>query len=190
MGITARVPARNAVLSPAKFAHIVLFTKQTDRMLAWYSTVLGAEQMFRNDYISFLTYDDEHHRIAFINRPDFADPQPRTVGLAHTAYTYNTLTELAQTWERLKAQGIEPYRMINHGPTTSMYYRDPDGNAVELQVDNFDTNEALNAWFATGGFDRDPIGIYYDMAVVARKLKEGVPEAALRKPLSVAPIAI
>lgn len=190
MGVTARVPARSNVLSPAKFAHIVLFTRQPDRMLAWYSTVLGAEQMFRNEYISFLTYDDEHHRIAFINRPDFADKAPNSVGLAHFAFTYNTLAELAETWGRLKGAGIEPFRQINHGTTTSMYYRDPDGNQVELQVDNFETVEELNEWFASGGFDRDPIGIYYDMADVARKLKEGVPEAALRKPLSVAPIAI
>jgi catechol-2,3-dioxygenase len=26
---------------------------------------------------------------------------------------------------------------IDHGPTTSFYYEDPDGNSVELFVDNF-----------------------------------------------------
>ena len=31
-----------------------------------------------------------------------------------------------------------PVRTINHGPTVSMYYKDPDGNQVELQVDVFD----------------------------------------------------
>jgi len=190
MGVTARVPARNNVLSPARLAHIVLFTKQPERMLAWYARVLGAEQMFRNDYIAFLTYDDEHHRIAFINRPNLVDKAPNSVGLAHFAFTYNTLQELADTWERLRAEGIEPFRQINHGTTTSMYFRDPDGNQVELQVDNFDTVEELNEWFGGGDFDRNPIGIYYDMADVARKLRDGVPEKALRKPLSVAPIAL
>jgi len=29
--------------------------------------------------------------------------------------------------------------IVNHRPTTSMYYRDPDGNRVELQIDNFPT---------------------------------------------------
>jgi hypothetical protein len=34
---------------------------------------------------------------------------------------------------------IRPFYSINHGPTTSLYYTDPDGNRVELLVDNFAT---------------------------------------------------
>lgn len=34
----------------------------------------------------------------------------------------------------------------NHGPTTSLYYRDPDGNQIETQVDNFETAEEATAF--------------------------------------------
>ena len=40
---------------------------------------------------------------------------------------------------RLKKQGIVPHTCMNHGFTTSLYYLDPDGNEVEIQVDNFKT---------------------------------------------------
>ena len=47
---------------------------------------------------------------------------------------------------RLKDTGITPYWCINHGFTLSMYYRDPDQNQVELQVDLFDSAASVAAW--------------------------------------------
>ena len=38
--------------------------------------------------------------------------------------------------EALEEVGIQPHVPVQHGPTTSLYYRDPDGNMVELQIDN------------------------------------------------------
>jgi hypothetical protein len=52
--------------------------------------------------------------------------------------------------------GIRPFFCVNHGPTTSMYYRDPDGNRVELQIDNFATAEEGQAWMHSPAFDRNP----------------------------------
>lgn len=41
---------------------------------------------------------------------------------------------------------------VNHGPTTSIYYRDPDGNDIETQVDNFDTTAEADEFFASEAF--------------------------------------
>ena len=48
---------------------------------------------------------------------------------------------------RLKAAGILPYWCINHGPTTSLYYKDPDGNVIELftQIDRM-SDESKGYW--------------------------------------------
>ncbi len=179
----AHVPEPNNVPSPAYFAHIVLYTKQRATMTDWYCKVLGAQVMGDSEGISFLTFDDEHHRVAIIERDGIGDKVPDTVGLAHFAYSYSSLTDLVTVFERLNDFDIAPYRQINHGPTTSLYYRDPDGNAVELQTDNFESIAALNEWFATGAFDREPIGVEIDMKEVAAKLHAGVPESELKKPL-------
>ena len=64
-------------------------------------------------------------------------PASNARGLEHVAFTYASLGDLLDTYERLRELGITPYWSINHGPTTSLYYRDPDGNGIELQIDSF-----------------------------------------------------
>ncbi len=178
----ARVPRPNDVPSPARFAHAVLQTNDLQAMREWYATVLGAETMFANERIVFLTYDDEHHRIAFIKRPGLKPAVAGTVGLDHLAYAYDTLADLVGAYERLKAAGIVPKHTVNHGPSTSMYYDDPDGNSVELQVDNFRSVDELNDWFATSAFSRNQMGADVDMDDIARRLRDGAPEAELLMP--------
>ena len=124
-------------ISPAKFAHFVLRTGQFDRMAEWYRTVLAARIVFRDERLCFLSYDDEHHRLALIHVPGLAPRDPESAGTDHVAYAYRDLGDLLATYRRLRAHGILPHWPINHGVTTSLYYRDPDNNRVELQIDNF-----------------------------------------------------
>ena len=62
-----------------------------------------------------------------------------------------------------------------------MYYRDPDGNKVELQIDNFETMEQMKGFFRSNDFAKNPIGISFDPDELARDFHAGVPEAELRK---------
>lgn len=179
---TLSIPQRRAgQVSPAKLAHLVLRTPRYDEMMAWYIKVLDGSLAFASPIISFMTYDDEHHRVAFVNMPQLGDCDPMVAGLDHVAFTYGSLEDLMFTYERLKAEGIKPGWCINHGPTTSMYFRDPDGNQVELQIDNFATNEELDEWFASGVFQTNPIGVEFDPDILAAKLKAGVSKAELVK---------
>jgi catechol 2,3-dioxygenase-like lactoylglutathione lyase family enzyme len=175
---TARERGR---LAPIRFAHAVLRTNQLDSMVSSYKTVLEADVQFRNEALAFLTYDEEHYRLALITRPGTVDRVPNSVGLEHLAYAYADLGELITTYERLKAAAIVPARTINHGPTTSMYYKDPDGNQVELQIDNFDTVEELHGWFHSKDFAANPIGTIFDPDELAAKFRAGVPADQLKQ---------
>jgi catechol-2,3-dioxygenase len=169
-------------VSPSLFAHFVLRTPQRAPLRDWYIKVLNARLVFENDYISFITYDDEHHRVAFVQIPDLEKPAEKAWGLAHVAYTLADLGQLLGTYRRLKADGIVPVRTINHGPTVSMYYRDPDGNQVELQVDAFDKAGAAS-YFHTEPFAKNPIGVLFDPERMAADYEAGMPEAELlRRP--------
>ena len=177
-------PARNLApvsrpISPAKFAHIVLRTGQFDKMAAWYQTVLAARIVFRDEHLCFLSYDDEHHRVALINIPGMPVRDPDATGTDHVAYTYNDLGELLATYQRFKIAGILPHWPINHGVTTSMYYRDPDNNRVELQIDNFATPEELQAYFQSAAFAGNPVGVTYNPEQLIRDYEAGVPMADL-----------
>src|SRR5689334_7807521 len=108
------------VIPPLKLAHIVFRTNQLDPMKQWYCTVLGAHVVFENPMIAFLTYDDEHHRIALVNLPGLEPHGAHTVGTDHVAFTFASLADLLTTYERLKGLEITPYWCVNHGPTTSM----------------------------------------------------------------------
>ncbi len=166
---------------PAKFAHAVLATKQFQPMVDWYTTVLQAEVVHSNGMLAFMTYDDEHHRIAIAAVPGLEDKPWHSVGLDHLAYTYANLGDLVYTYERLKQAGIIPVVTINHGPTTSMYYRDPDGNRVELQIDNFDSVEELKGFFQSDAMQKNPIGVSFNPDDLARDFHAGVPESDLKR---------
>jgi catechol 2,3-dioxygenase-like lactoylglutathione lyase family enzyme len=99
----------------------------------------------------------------------------------HVAYTYNDLGELLATYRRLKVAGILPHWPINHGVTTSMYYRDPDNNRIELQIDNFAAPEELQAYFQSAAFAEHPVGVTYDPEQLIRDYEAGAPMADLSR---------
>jgi catechol 2,3-dioxygenase-like lactoylglutathione lyase family enzyme len=174
--------------APAKLAHVVLKTPRIDTMIDWYCAVLDAVVVFQDKRIAFLTYDSEHHRVALIRMPRLLRIpgavwrlHRKVWGVDHVAFAYADLPALAATYERLARKGIRPVWCINHGPTTSMYYDDPDGNRLELQVDNFATNEALLDWLAGGEFATNPIGVEFDPDVLVRLLGAGRPTAELMR---------
>jgi catechol 2,3-dioxygenase-like lactoylglutathione lyase family enzyme len=166
-------------ISPAKFAHFVLRTGQIERMAEWYQTVLGARIVFRDERLCFLSYDDEHHRLALIQIPGLAPRDAEAAGTDHVAYSYRDLGELLATYRRLKEHGILPHWPINHGVTTSMYYRDPDNNRVELQIDNFATAAELDGYFHSAAFAANPVGVTYDPEELAARYETGEPVADL-----------
>ena len=159
-------------------AHSVIQTKQYQAMIAWYTTVFHTKPLFESDKLTFVTYDDEHHRFAFLNLPaDFPDRNPMAPGIAHTAYSYATMSDLVKTYERLKGEDILPRWAINHGVTTSIYYADPDGNELEFQYNNFPTPAECKAYFSSEAYFANPIGNAICPDTLLASLKAGKSEA-------------
>ena len=140
--------------------HIQLKTHRLDEMVEWYTEVLGLFVCHRGSAGAWLTNDEANHRLALMSSPKLVDDpdQLSHVGLHHTGWEYGSLDDLLATYVRLRDAGKLPHRTVNHGPTTSFYYTDPDGNSVELQVDNFgDWRESVR--FMVGeAFAEDPLG--------------------------------
>ncbi|EXJ76297.1 uncharacterized protein A1O5_00805 [Cladophialophora psammophila CBS 110553] len=175
------------VISPSKFAHIVLRTNKFNEMVNYYKNFLGAEVIHENEYLAFLSYDEEHHRIAIIGVPGTKDKDPKTCGLEHTAFSFDTIPDLLLAFRQRKDHGIHPAWSVNHGPTTSIYYRDPDGNQIETQVDNFDHPDDATKFMASKSFAENPIGVDFDPEDYIRRLSEGETEANLKKRAEIGP---
>jgi catechol 2,3-dioxygenase-like lactoylglutathione lyase family enzyme len=159
---------------PAKFAHIVLRTPNYQAMRAYYATFLQAQAAFENELLTFLRYDDEHHRIVLVNIPPLELETDIKAGVEHFAYSYDTLGDLLGHYLYLKEHGIEPCWCINHGMTTSIYYADPDGNTIETQYDNFDVAGA-DAFMRDGYFAKNPIGVDFDPERLIERYRNGDP---------------
>ncbi|MFI6438046.1 VOC family protein [Streptomyces sp. NPDC050759] len=168
-------------ITPTAFVHIVYRTHRFDAMLEWYRKVFDAHVQFQNDTLAFLTYDEEHHRFAFIDLAKFvpdSEEKNRTglVGVDHVAYTFDSLRDLLKNWEQLKGMGIEPYWSVHHGITASLYYGDPDGNQMEFQAESYSTAEDANAFMRGPGYAENPIGVEFSPEDWLTRLRAGTPE--------------
>ncbi|MBU9610628.1 VOC family protein [Burkholderia multivorans] len=180
----------NVTIRP-KLQHFGLVTGNLDAMTEWYQQVLGMTVNFRfgNEAAAqrspqggppfraaFVSNDEVHHRIVFFEVPGFVPDAHRRAGMQHVAFEYRTFDDLLGTYVRLKRLGIVPSFVAEEGFQTVFNYADPDGNAVELNVNNYG-----NDWTATEHMRNPPKGHAQRILVdpeklVAARLAGAMPE--------------
>ena len=167
--------------TPREMHHVHIFSDENyDAMVAFYRLVFNGEitnVLDRETKLTFITYDDHDHRIVIIKRPGWGGKPQRPIGLSHIAFAYASLGELLFIYKTLKAAGHPaPHWTVNHGNSTSFYYRDPDGNELETMLDNFsalDTQDYKRRYQFTdafgdmneGNFDPDKMVALYESGV-------------------------
>ena len=169
------------LVKPARFAHFVLRVTDLKASITFYQKLIGMTVVHESGFVAFMTYDDEHHRLALIVTPVAEAAPPGAAGLDHVAYTFESMGELLGTYLRLKNEGLLPVWSINHGATTSLYYADPDGNRVELQVENFDSEAEIQRFIESGDFAKNPIGVEFDPDRLVARFEAGDPIEELKK---------
>jgi len=143
-------------------------------LIDWYGVVVGAEVVFRYPMGAWLTNDRANHRIAILAFPQFRrDPEAMVhTGLHHTAFEYDCLEKLMASYVRLRDLGMTPFFAMDHGLTMSIYYLDPDGNAVELQTDNYGSWDESQAFMRSAlEFRENPLGVFFDPEQVLAALE-------------------
>jgi catechol 2,3-dioxygenase len=156
--------------------HVNLKTVRLREMIDWYTTVVGMQVYYEYEGGAWLSNDAANHRLALLTSPAMADDPEKIVhtGIHHSAFEFGgSVDDLLGTYERLRKRGIVPHACLDHGMTTSFYYVDPDGNSVELQVDNFGGDWSKGTEFVRDSpdFAANPIGTALDpdRMVVARR---------------------
>ncbi|KAK3081978.1 hypothetical protein LTS18_009559 [Coniosporium uncinatum] len=179
-------------LEPTALCHFVLRTlpENFEKMVNWYVDFTGGRLSYYSSSIAMIAYDEEHHRIGIVPRKD-AVPRPTDgrpiVGLGHVAFGYENLDALATLYEQKRNAGLQPVWSINHGPTTSIYWRDPDGNEVETQVDNFDTVAETIEFMEGPEFRENPIGVEFDPEDFVKRVRRGGEQHAIKKRANIGP---
>jgi catechol-2,3-dioxygenase len=169
------------MLSPNRLSHLVLQTNRLTDMRDWYCDVLNAKVAFENEVLCFLAYEEEHHRIALVSFGNCTPEAEDSIGMHHVSFDYETLEDLLENWERLSSQGVTPEWTMNHGPTISLYYRDPEGNRLELQTDVFATNEEVNGSINGPIYRENPIGTEFDPREMLNQLRSGTTASLLAR---------
>jgi catechol 2,3-dioxygenase len=167
-----------------KLHHVTFKTSRLDDMIAWYEAVIGAKVQFRDHSAAWTTNDAANHRIAFLAVPGLSDDAQKIKhnGMHHCAFEYESFDDLMASFDRLRKAGIEPAFCLDHGMTISLYYRDPEGNFVELQSDVFgDWAKSSDFMRTSPDFAANPIGTFFDPARVYAALKSGADLKTLQK---------
>jgi catechol 2,3-dioxygenase len=164
------------IIAP-KLHHTTFTTLRLDEMVAWYENAVGLIPAFYEEQAAWLTNDEANHRIAFLSPPGLqhAVDKGHHTGIHHTAFEYNTFDQWLDNYIRLRDQGILPFLYLDHGITMSVYYQDPDGNGVEIQVDCFGNWEDSKQWISSAlEFAENPIGAWFDPEKLVEARKQGL----------------
>lgn len=157
--------------------HLGLTTQNAVAMIAWYRDVLGMTVVHATPSataghsdlppikITWLSNDDANHRMALVELPHL-EPDPNRAGhprVQHFAFEYERLEDLLGSHQRLKALGILPVLCTDSGAQTAFYYEDPDGNSVEINVDNFGNPWTSGEYVRNSPeFASNPLGVFVD----------------------------
>jgi catechol 2,3-dioxygenase len=121
-----------------RIGHVHLKVADLDRAVAFYSGVLGFEvQQYFGKRAAFLSAGGYHHHIGLNTWESLGGtppPQGHT-GLYHLAILYPTRADLADALRRVVAAGVPIEGAADHGVSEAIYFRDPDGNGIEIYRD-------------------------------------------------------
>ena len=171
--------------TPLQIAHFGLRTHDLARAVDWYGRAFGARVQFENELAAFMSFDDEHHRFVLWDDGETEARPANAGGVDHIGFGCGGPAALADHYERLKGLAILPAGCVNHHFTSSLYYRDPDGNEVEITCDNFPTKAECEAFMKTPEMARamqpPQFGAEFDPEELLRLRKAGAPEAEMAR---------
>jgi catechol-2,3-dioxygenase len=123
-----------------KFSHVGFFAANLDREAKFYTEVLGFTVTDRGylegpegPQLVFLSRDpDEHHQIVLVSG------RPSEVSfnvINQISLKADSLEALQEFHRRLQDTDATEITPVTHGNALSVYFRDPEGNRIELYVD-------------------------------------------------------
>ena len=120
---------------PMYLQHVNIYVRNAERSKEWYEEMLGLHTYeYRPGWAAFMSADTEQsHEVALMQLGDDAPLQQKgQVGLNHMAWRLESLDDLKDFYQRIKAKGWPIEHISDHGISLGIYTRDPDGNGVEV----------------------------------------------------------
>jgi catechol-2,3-dioxygenase len=169
------MPSAVARAPRLSFSHMGIFVTDVERMRDFYTRVLGFTVTDRGELetadgpliLVFLSRDPrEHHQIVLASgRPAQAGFNP----INQISFRLEDFAGLRELYRRLRHEPVSHIAPVSHGNALSVYFRDPEGNRVELFVDT--------PWYV-----RQPLRLPMDMALSDAELWSWAEAEARKQP--------
>jgi len=123
---------------PLSMSHIGLYVYDLPKMEDFYTRVLGFTVTDRGKVrgadIVFTSWDPkDHHQVALVSG------RPKDLAFNHInqiSFRVAAVEDLQAIWRRVKDEpGVSDMRPMDHGNAWSLYFRDPEGNRLEVFCD-------------------------------------------------------
>ncbi len=127
-----------------ELGHVVLFVRNIQKSVHFYGDILGFKQLetpMRG--AAMFSSGRTHHEMLLIEvGPDAPLPsRGRRAGLYHIGLKIgDSLDELRAAKAELEAAGVEIAGLSDHTVSKSIYLFDPDGNEIEIFIDDPDVD--------------------------------------------------
>ena len=137
-----------------ELGHVVFYVRELERSVQFYTNIVGLSMKGKifNDKAAILTGGRTHHELLLIQVGEAEGPmRGQRIGLYHTGWKIgDSLDELKMKFQQLNNMNYPIDGMSDHLVSHSLYLQDPDGNEIELYVDNpdYDWRED-NSWMDT-----------------------------------------
>lgn len=123
-----------------ELGHVVLYVRELARSLAFYRDIVGLNvvgEIF-DGRAAMLSGGRTHHELLLIEVGNAPGPLAgRRIGLYHVGWKIgDSLAELRAMQQRLEQHKVDIDGISDHTISQSLYLRDPDGNELELYVDD------------------------------------------------------
>lgn len=124
----------------ANLGHVVFYVRDLERSVKFYTEVvgLGLSGKIFNDRAALLSGGSTHHELLLIQVGEAQGPMHgKRIGLYHVGWKIGeSIDELKALCNTLKKLDYPVDGLSDHTISQSIYLRDPDGNEVELYVDD------------------------------------------------------
>lgn len=118
------------------FSHVGIYVIDPVRMEQFYTRVLGFVVSDRGPLgpvqLTFLTRDPaEHHQLVLASGRPAGGFNP----INQLSFRMSDFSGLREMHRRLEHEGVSELAPVTHGNALSIYFKDPEGNRIELFID-------------------------------------------------------
>ncbi len=127
-------------MSITGFRHLGLTVTNLERSVAWYTTVLGFRELFRESsptrsaVILYLPHTELLLGLVRFSAASAERFSPRRTGLDHVCFAVATREDLEAWVARLDEHGVEHSGLVEMATSPIVNFKDPDGIALAVAL--------------------------------------------------------